>query len=395
MPAGIAAFDLLFLCLAFAGHIAMGVAFFNQMHSAWLPPHFVHRLERVTMLLTGVGPFLIAVILLITPVTARDSGHFLPKLIGAAPWSWVWLYLAPCAIFGVFSAVRWLRNRLRYRTPAALQSKKSILRERFPASNLLARLPGNEAMTIEVEEKQFVLPRWPVALDAFRIVHLSDLHITPRIGRDFFKRAIEIVNSLSPEIVVISGDICEQDDCIPWLDDFGAINTPFGSFFVLGNHDLRVHESIQIRHRLAAIGMIDLGGRWIIHTPRGVPLILAGNELPWFAPAAPMERCPKEIDGQRPPRLVVSHSPDQFLWARSFDADLMLAGHTHGGQIRLPWLGPLVAPSRYGVKYASGEFFEEPTLMHVSRGLSSLQPLRYGCPPEISLLILASGPPNE
>lgn len=391
MPPGMAAaFECLFLVLAFAGHVAMGVAFFNQMHSAWLPPHFVHRLERATMLLTGLIPWLVGIILLATPRASRDAGNVLPRIIGAAPWSWIWLYLAPCAIFGLFSAGRWLRNRLRDRAPAALKYKGTIARERFPSSTLLAGLPGNEAMSIEVDEKHFAVTRWPAALDALRIVHLSDLHINGRIGRGFFQRAIEIINGLKPEMIVISGDICERDDCIAWLDDFGALESTFGSFFVLGNHDLRVSESIQVRHRLAAAGLVDLGGRWIVHTPRGAPVILAGNELPWFAPAAPMERCPKEIDGQRPPRIVVSHSPDQLLWARSFDADLMLAGHTHGGQIRLPWIGPLVAPSRFGVRYASGEFYEAPTLMHVSRGLSSLQPLRYGCPPEISLLILNS-----
>ncbi len=392
------AIDLLLLTVAFAGHIAMGVGFFNQMNSAWLPPHSVHRLERATMLLTAIAPLVVLVILWTMPLSARDSGHLLPKLIGAAPWSWLWLYLAPCALFGALSAGRWMWNRWRSRPPRELISKRTLVQERMGShssepsmrgsAGLIAGLPWNEALKIHVEEKRFALPRWPSELDEFRIVHLSDLHINGRIGRRFFRRAVELVNDLAPEMVVISGDICERDDCIEWLDELGKLTAPCGSFFVLGNHDLRVVDSTSIRNRLAANGLIDLGGRWIAHNPRGVSVVIAGNELPWFAPAAPMEHCPTEIDGKRPPRIVVSHSPDQLLWARSFDADLMLAGHTHGGQIQLPWIGPLVAPSRFGVKYASGEFFEHPTLMHVSRGLSSLQPLRFRCPPEISLLVL-------
>lgn len=392
------AFDLLILLIAFAGHIALGVGLFNQMHSAWLAPHLVHRLERAVMLLTALIPILLLVILLFLPSTARGSGHVLPYVTNAAPWSWIWLYLAPCGLFGVLAGARWLWNHVRQRSPKELISKRTIRLEQFkpnPAAPLvhgiaghIASFPGNEALSIRVEEKCFHLARWPRELDRFRIAHLSDLHISGRVGRAYFRRAVELVKDIAPDMVVISGDICEQDECLPWLDDLGAIAAPCGAFFVLGNHDLRVSQSGLIRNRLAANGLIDLGGRWITHTPRGVPILVAGNELPWFAPAAPMERCPKEIDGKRPPRIVVSHSPDQFLWARSFDADLMLAGHTHGGQIRLPWIGPLVAPSRFGVKYASGEFFESPTLMHVSRGLSSLQPLRFGCPPEISLLIL-------
>ena len=69
------------------------------------------------------------------------------------------------------------------------------------------------------------------------------------------------------------------------------------------------------------------------------------------------------------------------------------AGHTHGGQIRLPIVGPIVAPSRYGVKYASGLFHEPPTLMHVSRGVCGVHPLRFNCPPELALLTLVSNLP--
>ncbi len=66
----------------------------------------------------------------------------------------------------------------------------------------------------------------------------------------------------------------------------------------------------------------------------------------------------------------------------------MLAGHTHGGQIRFPRIGPILAPSRYGVRFASGVFHLPPMVMHVSRGLSGLQPLRFNCPPELARLVL-------
>jgi predicted MPP superfamily phosphohydrolase len=70
--------------------------------------------------------------------------------------------------------------------------------------------------------------------------------------------------------------------------------------------------------------------------------------------------------------------------------DLLLAGHTHGGQIRFPIIGPIVAPSWYGSQFASGVFYRQPTLMHVSRGLAGVHPLRYRCQPEIALLELYS-----
>jgi uncharacterized protein len=87
-------------------------------------------------------------------------------------------------------------------------------------------------------------------------------------------------------------------------------------------------------------------------------------------------------------RSALSHSPDQIEWAQSNDVDLLLAGHLHGGQIRIPIIGPILAPSRRGVEYSSGVFLIPPTIMHVSRGISGEVPIRMNCPPEVTKLVL-------
>ena len=89
-----------------------------------------------------------------------------------------------------------------------------------------------------------------------------------------------------------------------------------------------------------------------------------------------------------PLRIVLSHSPDQLGWARAQDADLMLAGHTHGGQIRIPPLGAIFSPSVWGVKHISGVYYSPPTILHVTRGISGGTPARWLCPPEIARLKL-------
>jgi predicted MPP superfamily phosphohydrolase len=87
-------------------------------------------------------------------------------------------------------------------------------------------------------------------------------------------------------------------------------------------------------------------------------------------------------------RLCLSHTPDHITWARRHEVDLMLSGHVHGGQVRLPLIGPVVVPSLYGRRFDSGTFHLPPTVLHVSRGLSSEQPLRYNCRPEVTKLVL-------
>jgi predicted MPP superfamily phosphohydrolase len=114
---------------------------------------------------------------------------------------------------------------------------------------------------------------------------------------------------------------------------------------------------------------------------------LAGNELPWF------ENChsswsPPDESSQWELKIAVAHSPDQFPWAIKLHADLMLCGHTHGGHARFPLIGPIVAPSWYGSRYASGLFCRNNTVMHVSRGLSGVHPVRFWCVPEVSILEL-------
>ena len=90
-------------------------------------------------------------------------------------------------------------------------------------------------------------------------------------------------------------------------------------------------------------------------------------------------------------RLLLSHTPDQIQRARADQIDLMLAGHNHGGQVRFPLFGPVYSPSVYGCRYASGVFWEAPTLLHVSRGLGGRHPLRINCRPEVTRIVLRSG----
>jgi predicted MPP superfamily phosphohydrolase len=113
---------------------------------------------------------------------------------------------------------------------------------------------------------------------------------------------------------------------------------------------------------------------------------LTGNELPWFDAVnqlpMPSEQPASDL------AILLSHSPDQIDWATSYKFDLMFAGHTHGGQIAFPVIGPIVAPSKYGVKYASGTFQVGDTLMHVSRGISGDEPIRVNSPPELGQFVI-------
>jgi predicted MPP superfamily phosphohydrolase len=259
-------------------------------------------------------------------------------------------------------------------------------------ARILAQVPGNQILDIAIQQKNLRLPKLPQPLQAFRIAHLSDLHMTGQLGREFYDCVVDQTNALAPDMVVITGDILEKENCLPWIEPtLGRLQAPHGRFFILGNHEQRLRDVTLLRRALTEIGFIDLGSRCQTVSINDAEVLLAGNERPWFGSAPELGGYSRRNTGLNPApsfRILLSHTPDNFLWAKSHTFDLMLAGHTHGGQIRLPWLGAIIAPSFYGSRYAGGVYSEPPTLMHVSRGLAGIHPIRLNCRPELALLIL-------
>ena len=217
----------------------------------------------------------------------------------------------------------------------------------------------------------------------------TDLHLDLLNDRQLDKFLAK-VKALEGGVLVITGDISNSARLNYHL---GAVTqaSRVPVHFVLGNHDKRLLDDQLVRDTLTAAGLIDLGGCRRLIEQAGCPILLAGNELPWYTPAANMQDAPDEHNGYRPFRILLTHTPDQLKWARLNDFDLMLAGHTHGGQVRFPVIGPILAPSRFGVRHASGMFHSRPTILHVSRGISGTRPLRLNCPPELTKLVLRSG----
>jgi len=242
-----------------------------------------------------------------------------------------------------------------------------------------------------VHRKRILVPRLPAELEGFRIAHLSDLHLAGVFDHGLYEQIVRLTNEAGADIVALTGDLIEKPACWGWIPTtFGAFDAPHGAYFVLGNHDIRI-DYRETSRRLVEAGLVDLGRGYSQQVIRGVDVLLAGNELPWLGPPPEPPRRSRHF-GPPQLRILLSHSPDQYRWARERDFDLMLAGHVHGGQIQFPALGPVLAPSKFGVRYASGLFYEPPTVLHVSRGTSNKLPLRFFCPPELTILELVAPP---
>ncbi len=248
----------------------------------------------------------------------------------------------------------------------------------------LSTLPLNQCFQVEMNQKTFELANLPPAWDGLTILHLTDLHFCGTPDRAYYHWIFErCMKDGTPDLVLLTGDVVDSDTHHRWVVPMlGKLRWNIGAFAILGNHDAW-HDASLSRKRLRRIGFSVLGNSWQKIEVRGEPMIVVGNECPWFTPLPDLSACPDGVF-----RLLLSHTPDQIGWARKNKIDLMLAGHVHGGQIRLPVLGSVFVPSRYSRKYDCGTFFEAPTLMHVGRGLAGQHPLRFFCKPEVTRIVL-------
>jgi uncharacterized protein len=368
------------------GHTALLVYFINRLYSLPLPRKFLSYSRRLDGLTALAGYGLFGWTFLLGQLT-----DFYP------PWDEaVAGYALLCCLVGYAVLPLVLLERLLAKPPAALADNHTeildVARELGyrPAGDgkhrHVALMPGNQVFQVEFSTRRLLLARLPDAWDGLTILHLSDLHFRGTPDRAFYRRVIErCLVWGEPDLVAVTGDVVDSKKHLRWVIPLlGRLRWRHAAFAILGNHD-SWYEPELIRRRLRRVGMCVLGNGFVTQEVRGLPMVVIGHEGPWFRPAPDLTACPTGF------RLCLSHTPDNIAWARKNEIDLMLSGHVHGGQIRLPLVGSIFVPSRYGRKYDCGTFDEPPTVMHVSRGLAGQHPLRINCRPEVTWLELKKG----
>lgn len=383
--------DWLNLCLLLVcalGHAALVVAVVNRLHARRFSYEFLHRTRHTHDILILLFPILLV----------WQAGIRGPELLFGGSWHQLPLpvlaYLVACGavatLLPVVAIRRWWRDR-----PCPMQisnhSHTVDVAEKLgfcPIGNgpyrFMTSLPANEFLSLQVSDKEYTLPRLPAACDGLSILHLSDFHYIGTLDRPFFEYVAQRGAEMRPDLIVFTGDLLDREKLIEWIPaTLGRLSAPLGCYFVLGNHDWYLTNTDEIRRQLETCGWRDLAGQAVEIRHEEKPVVLCGSEMPWMGTQPDLTHAPSDAF-----RILLSHTPDNIDWARRHDIDLMLSGHNHGGQIRLPLFGPVYSPSKFGCRYAGGVYWEDPTLLYVSRGLSGRQPLRWRCPPELTKLIL-------
>jgi len=271
-------------------------------------------------------------------------------------------------------------SRRRFLQTASLFSLSSI------SSDSTYQTLTNEE--IEVSSHVLRLRNLPRPFEGLKLVHLTDIHHSKFVSFNDVFRMVELSNQQNPDVVVLTGDYVtwSRKFIPPVAEALKALKSRFGVYAVLGNHDVRVNagevtrslERSQINVLRNASAKIDLKGEslWIA----GVDEYMYGQ--------SDIAKAIRNVPRSQP-KILLAHNPEIMQDASRLGIDFVLAGHTHGGQIKIPYMRSLNVVTQPGRQILEGFVRKGPTQMYISRGLGKVVvPVRILCPPEIPVFRL-------
>lgn len=278
-----------------------------------------------------------------------------------------------------------MRNFAAQRVKLSQKLSRAVVSEKpLKALAKVAREALLEANSLTVEEVTVYLKRLPKKLDGFRIVQLSDIHHSPFTNLAHISRAVEIANNLTPDMFVLTGDFVshETEFVSPMAEVMGKLESEFGTFACLGNHDHWTDAEL-VTNLLRGEGVRVLINEGFRFHARGASFWLAGVDDLMVGKTD----VKSAVFGSHPTemKILLAHNPAIIRRAARYGVDLMLSGHTHGGQVKFRDDEKKILKRRM----SSGLHSRKETQVYITRGIGTVVvPFRYQCPPEISLIQL-------
>ena len=249
------------------------------------------------------------------------------------------------------------------------------------------------------------LKRLPYAFDGLKVGQITDIHAGPLVPRELVRKGVDLIMANRPDLIVLTGDFVSGATKILWtsyggfkerhyhycMEELGRLKAPLGIFAVLGNHDFWSGQEValKIAHGLEEAGVQVLRNKAIPIVSKGHRLYIIGVDDYWegsYSLSKALKNVPEDAC-----RILLSHNPDvnEDVDNLGEHIDFVISGHTHGGQVVLPFLGALYIPSPFGQKYLAGLIRDQERQTYVSRGLGLFfVPIRINCPPDVSLITL-------
>ena len=251
---------------------------------------------------------------------------------------------------------------------------------------------------LELNTYKITSEKLPTEFSGYRIAHVSDLY-NAEMG-DNNEKLLEMLKNTKPDIIAVTGDMIDSRNtdveiALQFAEEAVKISP---CYYVTGNHEARVSEYNELKEGLSELGVVVLEDEQVILEQSGEKITLMGVNDPSFktdylfgdSATVIKGKLQKFTRDENTFTILLSHRPELFNTYIESDVDLVLSGHAHGGQVRLPFVGGLIAPNQ-GLfpEYDAGLYTEENTNMIVSRGIgNSVLPLRFNNRPEVILIEL-------
>ncbi len=249
---------------------------------------------------------------------------------------------------------------------------------------------------VSIVDRPIAIANLPAPFHGYRIVQISDIHLDEFTEPFFFERIVHRVNALNPDLVLLTGDFITHgsmtffagNHAIRRCAEIIATLTAPLRYGCLGNHDVSFNAAL-VTQTLADHATPVLINQYLPIERNGARLWLCGVDDPGASHPNLDLALPDSPDG---PVLLMAHEPDYaddvLAHPKGHLVDLILSGHSHGGQVRLPIVGALILPPM-GTKYPEGHYTFGRTQLYVNRGIGTVGlPFRFNCPPEITLITL-------
>jgi predicted MPP superfamily phosphohydrolase len=248
----------------------------------------------------------------------------------------------------------------------------------------------------EINETEFFFPHLPEEFNGFTIALASDVHSSIFMTKEEMDVYAQMVNSLNADLVVVPGDFVTANvmEVYPFTEAFSILKAPHGVYGVLGNHDFYAGADL-VAKEVDDCGIKMLRDDHIMVERNGKTICLIGVDDVGFSNGAAikLDTALGKVPSNDLLKILLCHRPYYLRQAAAKNVDLVLSGHTHGGQVVFGRFGDVViAPSRLASKYVWGRYREGNTHMYVSRGIGTVGlPVRINCPPEITKITLRKG----
>lgn len=283
-------------------------------------------------------------------------------------------------------------------------SRRKILKSICLGAATIGSAAAIDAFAVEpdmvvVRTEDIAIKHLPDSFDSVRIAHISDLHCGSAASSEFLFKVVEKMNSLEPDVVILTGDYTTRFDKTDYFDQLvpilSRIRSKFATYACLGNHDYGLTLHTYRSALTLTCDAIESSGAELLKNSairlsikgESVNIVGLGDINRWDCkPSAAFE----SVDTNKP-TIVITHSPDCISRVEDYRYDALLCGHTHGGQVCLPFLGPIIVPSDDG-RFRKGRYLYKGRFIYVNSGIATLPARmpgpRFLCPPEITLYTL-------